>query len=173
MTPHSRVRCELIRLAVVPVAMLQLVIPRVAAHAQAAAPATVVGTWRGTSICRPVGKPACHDEIAVYHFRVDSASGADSAARRPADARSAARTERLVWQANKVVNGVEEEMGTMSCTYDRTSGNLRCRMRDWLWSFHATGAGATTTDAALVGTLTNAAGVVWRDVRVTRTSGQP
>lgn len=27
----------------------------------------LTGTWKGTSLCTPV-RPACHDEIAIYHF---------------------------------------------------------------------------------------------------------
>lgn len=142
---------------------VSLMFPRLAASAQAGAgtlPSTLVGTWRGTSICRPVGKPACHDEIAVYHFRIDTTGITD----RDASA------ERLVWQANKVVNGVEEEMGTMGCTYDHGSGIVSCPMRGWRWVFRAASASARDS---LVGTLQNPAGVVWRDVRVTRTSRQP
>jgi hypothetical protein len=106
-----------------------------------------------------VGKPPCHDEIAAYHFRVDSTVAADRT-----------RVERLVWQANKIVNGVEEEMGTMACTYDPAAGALTCPMRGWQWVFRA--ASAASGDS-LVGTLRNPSGVVWRDVRATRTSRQP
>jgi len=143
--------------------LVPLTVPCLAAYAQGSAgnpPASLVGTWRGTSICRPVGKPACHDEIAAYHFHVDSA----------ATAGGGASSERLVWQANKVVNGAEEEMGASTCTYERQSGVLTCPMRDWRWVFRA--ASAVTGDS-LVGTLRNPAGVVWRDVRITRTSRQP
>ena len=143
--------------------LVPLTLPCLAAGAQGGAgkpPATLVGTWRGTSICRPVGKPACHDEIAVYHFRVDSTVAADSAA----------KSERLVWQANKVVKGAEEEMGTMSCTYDRAAGVLTCPMRDWRWEFRAASAPAGDS---LIGTLSNPAGVVWRDVRTTRVRRHP
>jgi hypothetical protein len=139
-----------------------LTLPCLTARAQGGAgnpPSTLVGTWRGTSICRPVGTPPCHDEIAAYHFRVDSTAAADSAG-----------TEHLVWQANKVVNGAEEEMGTSTCTYERRSGVLTCPMRDWRWVFRA--ASASPGDS-LVGTLKNPAGVVWRDIRITRTSREP
>ena len=143
--------------------LVPFTVPSVAVRAQAGAgklPATVVGTWRGTSICRPVGKPPCHDEIAAYHFRMDSTVAADS------DAKS----ERLVWQANKIVNGVEEEMGTMSCTYEHEAGVLTCPMRGWRWVFRAVSA---ATGDSLVGTLRNPAGVVWRDIRITRTGRLP
>lgn len=130
-------------------------------------PRTLVGTWRGTSICRPVGKPACHDETAVYHFRRADTLTVPRADRSGA---SGGMTERLVLQGNKVVKGVEEEMGTMECSYDPTSGDLLCPMRDWRWVFHAaTERGGVT----LTGTLRNPAGVIWRDIRVTRSSTAP
>lgn len=138
--------------------LVPVTLPCLAARAQGGAgkpPATLVGTWRGTSICRPVGKPPCHDEIAAYHFRVDSTGGT---------------SERLVWQANKIVKGVEEEMGTMSCTYEHDSGVLTCPMRGWQWVFRAF---TTATGDSLVGTLRNPSGIVWRDVRVTRIGRQP
>jgi hypothetical protein len=60
----------------------------------AASPASnpILGTWRGTSICTPV-RPACHDEIAVYHV---------AASMKP---------DTVEMTMNKVVDGVETEMG--------------------------------------------------------------
>lgn len=155
--------------------VLTMVLPLETALAQAdtsaSPPRTLVGTWRGTSTCRPVGKPACHDEIAVYHFRhVDSASASATAGARSAGSVDAGPVEHLVLQGNKVVNGVEEEMGTMKCTYDPASGNVVCPMRDWRWVFRAVTGPAGIT---LTGTLRNPAGVVWRDIRVTRSSTIP
>src|SRR5690349_1289325 len=63
-----------------------------AARAQdsaAIAPVSLVGEWRGTSICTPVGKPACHDEQVVYRVRRAAAAGGDST------------VERLEWVMNK------------------------------------------------------------------------
>jgi hypothetical protein len=50
------------------------------------------GTWRGTSICTPV-RPACHDEIAVYHVTPSS------------------KPDTVAMMMNKVVDGEEVEMG--------------------------------------------------------------
>ena len=147
-------------------------VPRVAARAQsparAAPPSSVVGTWRGTSTCRAVGKPACHDEIAVYHVRIDSAT-APAAPPRDAGVQGAP-TERLVLQGTKVVNGVEEEMGTLSCTYDAASGIVRCPRRGWTWTFRAASGPEGDT---LTGTLESPAHAVWRDVRVARIANEP
>jgi hypothetical protein len=52
----------------------------------------ILGTWRGTSICTPV-RPACHDEIAVYHIAPSP------------------KTDTVAMTMNKVVNGEEVEMG--------------------------------------------------------------
>jgi hypothetical protein len=54
----------------------------------------IFGTWRGTSICTPV-RPACHDEIAVYHASASS------------------KPETVAMMMNKVVDGQEVEMGGM------------------------------------------------------------
>jgi hypothetical protein len=123
-----------------------------AARAQdsaAAAPVSLVGEWRGTSICTPVGKPACHDEQVVYRVRRAAAAGTDST------------VERLEWVMNKIVNGAEEDMATLDCEYRPALAQVSCPMRGWVWSFDAMG-------GMLRGTLKNPAGVVWRDIRVAR-----
>src|SRR4051794_23364345 len=61
-----------------------------------AAPAPVLGTWRGTSICT-VRPSACNDETVVLHISAGDAPDA------------------FVVQANKVVNGQELDMGTLRC----------------------------------------------------------
>jgi hypothetical protein len=122
-----------------------------AARAQSSPPHTLVGDWRGTSICTPVGKPACHDEVVVYHFTAlpDSAGLA------------AAGVQRLHWTANKIVAGQEESMGEMTCTYAPSTGDLTCPMRGWTWTLHARG-------VTLDGILANPSGVVWRNIHATR-----
>ena len=50
------------------------------------------GTWRGKSLCTPV-RPACHDEIAVYHIAPSRKTG------------------KVAMTMNKVVDGQEVEMG--------------------------------------------------------------
>lgn len=125
---------------------------RVAAAQGAAAPASLAGDWRGTSICTAAGKPTCHDEVVVYHLRRDTTTSAG------------AGVERLEWVANKIVNGREEDMGTLACEYRAATARATCPMRGWTWSFVARG-------DSLTGTLVSPAGAVWRDVRVARVAG--
>lgn len=57
------------------------------------------GVWKGTSLCQVKNSP-CHDEIVVYHISKNS-------------------TGKLYeMNADKIVNGKEENMGTLSFTYD-------------------------------------------------------
>lgn len=107
-----------------------------AAIALAAGPATkgnideIAGTWRGKSICTPV-RPACHDEIAVYHIA------------------PAQKPDTILFTMNKVVDGEEVPMGgtleyhvdyaTRTLTYDMTA-------RDGtkgFWKFNWTGSDMT------------------------------
>ena len=75
-----------------------------------------IGDWTGTSLCLQ-GKPVCKDEQVVYHIATRAA--ADSAA--PAGLP-------LQVTANKLVNGVEEDMGTFACTWVAKAGRLTCPM---------------------------------------------
>ncbi|HUR80074.1 MAG TPA: hypothetical protein VM733_04880 [Thermoanaerobaculia bacterium] len=63
-----------------------------------AADKPLFGTWRGTSICTAV-RPACHDEIAVYHIAPSSKAG------------------HVAMTMNKVVDGKEVEMGPGALEY--------------------------------------------------------
>jgi hypothetical protein len=79
---------------------------------QKATPAgTIVGTWHGTSLCadKQVDR-ACHDEEVIYE--IDSAAGPRGPVR---------------WQADKIVNGVRENMGVSRLTYDSMAHN-------WFWN---------------------------------------
>jgi predicted GH43/DUF377 family glycosyl hydrolase len=95
---------------------------------QSPSPASrIVGMWHGTSLC--VDKQmdrACHDEEVVYV--VDSAAGPSGPVR---------------LQANKIVNGVREDMGTLSLTYDSTgrtwSADLNNPRRPGRWTFEVRG----------------------------------
>src|SRR5262245_60017970 len=74
-----------------------------AARAQTAKPvadesAVLVGDWRGDSICQ-VRLSACNDEKALYHFKKKD------------------QPNRFILQADKIVNGQAEEMGTMECSF--------------------------------------------------------
>jgi len=92
-----------------------------------------LGTWRGTSTCL-IRPSACHDEVTVYHisrFRTDST--------------------KYTMQANKIVNGVEENMGTLEpCTFTPKTGVFICPMppgmRPGEWKF-------TLTDKSMDGGL--------------------
>jgi hypothetical protein len=66
----------------------------------------VLGDWRGSSICL-VKPSACHDEEALYHVR-GAAAG------------------KLSMQADKIVDGKPEEMGTADCSYEPTKKLLHC-----------------------------------------------
>jgi hypothetical protein len=91
------------------------------------------GTWRGTSVCTPV-RPACHDEIAVYHIAATS------------------KPRIVAVTMNKVVDGQEVEMGgTLDYSVDYATRTLtyEMAMRDatrGVWSF-------TWSGTRMVGTL--------------------
>ena len=82
---------------------------------QAKTPAeAIVGAWHGTSLCADKQvDTACHDEEALYV--IDSAAGPRGPVR---------------WVADKIVNGVRENMGISRLTYDSAGG-------DWFWEFQA------------------------------------
>lgn len=86
----------------------------------------ILGEWRGRSLCTDQrADPACRDEEVIY--RMDSAAGAEG---------------RVRMRADKVVNGVREDMGDILLQYDSTAHgwfadlSLRLRVR---WSFRARG----------------------------------
>src|SRR3954463_5699095 len=70
----------------------------------------VVGKWKGESLCT-VKPSACHDEVVVYEISA-----------------SAEKKGALVWKADKIVNGEQENMGTMDCTYAAESRTMTCDM---------------------------------------------
>jgi hypothetical protein len=71
----------------------------------------IAGVWKGTSLCQQKNSP-CKDETVVYHI---SKGKADNA---------------YIITANKIVNGKEEEMGTLDFVYDGTKQTLTCRRTD-------------------------------------------
>ena len=64
-----------------------------------------LGTWRGTSLCQVKHSP-CHDEKVVYY--ITRKNGTDS----------------FYIRANKIVNGVEEEMGILPFVYNSSTNEL-------------------------------------------------
>jgi hypothetical protein len=80
-----------------------------------------LGDWRGDSIC-VVRESACHDEEALYHVK--------------------ALPDKPGWvslQADKIVDGKPEIMGTNDCSYDAEKHILNCELERG--SIHLTVAG--------------------------------
>ena len=80
--------------------------------------AVVIGTWEGESKCTVPNSP-CHDEHVVYRISTDKKDPA-----------------RLIADADKIVNGTPEFMGTLECQYHADQPRLSCtgstaRKDDW------------------------------------------
>ena len=100
------------------------------ASAQSPAPASPLGTWRGTSRCLVRPSP-CNDEVVVY--RITATTG-----------------DSLAIDARKIVRGAEEEMGVLACSVDARSGDMICEQPRGVWRFSVRGdsltGGATLRD---------------------------
>ena len=83
---------------------------------------TFEGVWKGTSLCQVKSSP-CHDENVVYYISKDST-----------------RKTFLV-NANKIVNGKEDFMGTIVFTYDEKQNVYISidKNADAKWEFKMTG----------------------------------
>jgi hypothetical protein len=80
-----------------------------------------LGDWRGDSIC-VVRESACHDEKALYHVsRLPDKPGWFSL------------------QADKIVDGKPEMMGTSDCSYDAEKHILNCELGRGLIHLTVTG----------------------------------
>ena len=79
----------------------------------------ITGTWKGTSICQVKDSP-CHDEIAICHVNLTDRPG--------------------VYQfvMNKMVNGIEEEMGTADYIFNGKEKSLTWvdKTRNSIWTFY-------------------------------------
>ena len=116
-----------------------------AGHAQAqdAPRSKVLGTWRGTSLCL-VKPSSCHDEAVVY--RLAPLSTRDS----------------ISFDARKIVNGQEEDMGVLRCVVGGTPRpQVTCAMPNGVWHFEVRG-------DSLVGDLRLPDATKFRDVRTAR-----
>jgi len=69
-----------------------------------------LGDWRGDSIC-VVRESACHDEKALYHVK-----------------RLPDKPGWVSLQADKIVDGKPEMMGTSDCSYDAEKHILNCEL---------------------------------------------
>lgn len=104
----------------------------------------MLGTWKGTSLCtlRP---SACHNEVVVYTIT-----------------RSPDKKGGILWKADKIVNGVQENMGTLTCEYAPESHTLTCDMPEkGVWKLRVDG-------DAMKGTLLLPDGRLFRKVDVKR-----
>ena len=77
----------------------------------------LVGTWKGTSLCQVKNSP-CHDETVVYH--ISKTTGVDT----------------FYINASKIVNGAEEEMGIVPCTYNKKTNQLISTADKGVWTFN-------------------------------------
>ena len=105
------------------------------------AQANLVGTWKGTSICQVKNSP-CHDEIVVYH--ISKGEGVDS----------------FTVRADKIVNGVEEDMGILHCKFESKTKQLTSNSYRSNWVF-------TLKDKTIDGTL-YVQGTLYRIIKVTK-----
>lgn len=102
--------------------------------------APVLGTWKGESLCT-VKPSACHDESVVYEITPGKNGG-------------------VVWKADKIVNGQQENMGTLDCTF--AASVLTCDISGkGVWSL-------TVRGDAMTGTLKLSDGTLFRKVSVKR-----
>ena len=81
---------------------------------------SVTGTWKGSSKCQIKDSP-CHDEVVVYHITRN------------------VRGDTCIIQANKMVHGVEEDMGILHFSYDPKTQKLKSTEYNSLWEFHVSG----------------------------------
>src|SRR5262245_57880973 len=79
----------------------------------------VTGTWHGSSICQIKISP-CHDEVVLYHITRNT------------------KGDSCITQANKIVNGVEDNMGTLHFVYEKEKSKIAST--DYgLWTFSIAG----------------------------------
>jgi hypothetical protein len=103
--------------------------------------ALLVGDWRGDSIC-VVRPSACNDEKALYHFK-----------------QLGGQPNRFSLQADKIVNGQAEEMGTMECSYAPEKHAVTCSTLKLVLHF-------TLKGKSLDGTMNLPDGTVWRKINL-------
>ncbi len=100
--------------------------------------AMLVGDWRGDSIC-VVRPSACNDEKALYHFKKTD------------------KPNRFLLQADKIVNGQAEEMGTMECTFAPEKHDVTCSTPRLVVHL-------TLNGKSLDGTMNRPDGTLWRNI---------
>lgn len=106
---------------------------------------SVLGTWRGTSVCLVRPSP-CNNEIVVYRITP-----------RPAH-------DSVAVDARKIVRGQEEEMGVLTCrlaSATAPAAEITCAMPNGVWRFRVRG-------DTLLGELRLPDSTRFRDVRAAR-----
>jgi hypothetical protein len=120
--------------------MLALAITLLLLPLQSPAP-TLAGAWEGSSLCTVPNSP-CHDEHVVYHIKAAEAKD----------------PTKFAIDANKIVNGAEESMGTLQCTFTPRKNELYCdTVGDWRF---------TVTGNTMSGTLNLKDGTLYRRVNL-------
>lgn len=132
---------------VIVIILLATICPSSAPLFASAVKDTIEGVWKGTSICQVKNSP-CYDEEVVYH--ISKAAGPNS----------------YTILMNKIVNGKEEEMGALNCTYDAVKNTLTGktvdrRNREGFWLF-------TVSGNKIKGTLTIEGKILYRVIDVTK-----
>ena len=97
------------------------------------------GTWRGESLCA-AGLSACQDERVVYYIK-----------------HVPSRSDLVVIQADKIVNGEPVTMGTGEWRYDPTASTLEWRMPQQVWFLKIAG-------SRMEGTLKRTDGTILRNM---------
>jgi hypothetical protein len=104
----------------------------------------ILGKWKGESLCTVKPSP-CHDEIVVYEITAP-----------------AGKNGMFVWKADKIVNGVQENMGSLDCSYAADTRVLTCDLPNKaVWSL-------TVQGDSMTGTLRQADGTLYRKVSAKR-----
>jgi hypothetical protein len=87
-------------------------------HAQKlnAADSLIIGNWKGSSICQVKNSP-CHDETVICHITKIRDDGD------------------IDILMNKIVDGKEEGMGVLVCSYDRKTGLIHSNASKGTWTF--------------------------------------
>ena len=105
-----------------------------------AAAAGIGGIWEGESICTIKDSP-CHDEHVIYKITDPDTAG------------------KVTIQADKVVNGKPEDMGTFECTFDAKTSKIECPAQYGRWEFVVAG-------SKMTGTLKLPDGKLYRNISV-------
>jgi hypothetical protein len=100
----------------------------------------LIGVWKGSSNCQ-LKNSTCHDETVVYH--ISKKTGIDT----------------FYINGNKIVNGMEEEMGILPFTLNKKTNQLISTSYG-LWTF-------TIKQGKMEGTLVSK-GALYRIIKLTK-----